>query len=523
MLALKLTDIDFSYGSRKIIKVGSLSINEDEKVGLIGPNGCGKSTLLDIIAGRIDASPGSAKRYMDVSYCDQAGSPKLRPSARLLSIFKAQEGLINPSGGERMRYKLASAFTPGKGILILDEPTTNLDLDGILQLRDSIFEWEGPVLLVTHDAALLSETCERMLSIRDCKLEDFCGGYDEWISNLRLQEKSRINEYDEYLRQKRHLLGALRQAHSSAKQVKTTPSRMGNSEARLHKAEAKESSEKLAKKASAILSRLERLKAVRRPKPDRELSMAFAKPSDSLPRFAAVAREIGLNAGKRRLLETASFDLPTGSKTCLLGPNGCGKTSLLIKMAEFPEAIVAKGIKLALMRQDLTNLSGAHSALENVMMTSNRTEPFVRTVLAGLRITGDMVHTPVGAMSGGERMKVELARLMMSGADMLLLDEPSNHMDIESGGALGEVLRAWPGTLLMATHDRALIDAVSDRIIIWQGTKLLTYEGNYTDYMSFTNDKLDIAALAEEMKRAEDASKRTGPIFDTANRGNLDE
>ncbi len=126
-------------------------------------------------------------------------------------------------------------------------------------------------------------------------------------------------------------------------------------------------------------------------------------------------------------------------------------------------------------------------------------------------------------MSGGERMKVELARLMMSEADMLLLDEPSNHMDIESCGALGEVLRAWPGTLLMATHDRALIDAVSDRIIIWQGTKLLTYEGNYSDYMSSTNDKLDIVALAEGMKRADDASKRNGPILDTAGCRSFDE
>ena len=266
MLALKLTDIDFSYGSRKIIKLGSLSIYDGERIGLIGPNGCGKSTLLDIIAGRVDVSPGSAQRFLDISYCDQAGSPKLRPCARLLSIFKAQEGLINPSGGERMRYKLASAFTPGKGILILDEPTTNLDLDGILQLRDEIFEWDGPVLLVTHDAALLSETCERTLSIRDRRLEDFPGGYDEWVLDRRLREKSRINEYDEYLRQKRHLLGAFRQAQSSSKQVKTTPSRMGNSEARLHKAEARESSEKLAKKAAAILSRLARLKAVSRPK-----------------------------------------------------------------------------------------------------------------------------------------------------------------------------------------------------------------------------------------------------------------
>jgi ATPase subunit of ABC transporter with duplicated ATPase domains len=96
-------------------------------------------------------------------------------------------------------------------------------------------------------------------------------------------------------------------------------------------------------------------------------------------------------------------------------------------------------------------------------------------------------------------------------------------MDIESCGALGEVLRAWPGTLLMATHDRALIDAVSDRIIIWQGTKLLTYEGNYSDYMSSTNDKLDIAALAEGMKRADDASKRNGPILDTAGCRSSDE
>jgi ATP-binding cassette subfamily F protein 3 len=124
-----------------------------------------------------------------------------------------------------------------------------------------------------------------------------------------------------------------------------------------------------------------------------------------------------------------------------------------------------------------------------------------------------MVHVPVGAMSGGEKVKVELARLMMAGSDLLLLDEPSNHMDIESCSALGEVLRAWPGTLLMSTHDRALIDAVSDRIIIWQGTRLLTYEGNYTDYQSSNNGQHDIAALVEGMKRAQEASKYKSGMF----------
>ena len=161
------------------------------------------------------------------------------------------------------------------------------------------------------------------------------------------------------------------------------------------------------------------------------------------------------------------------------------------------------------MEQDLADLDDSSSALDNCKAASKRGESSIRTVLARLRIAGDMVHTPVGMMSGGERMKVSLARLMLSESDLLMLDEPTNHMDIESSRALAEVLVAWPGTLLAASHDRAFIDSVADRIIVWNKDKLVTHEGNYSDYEQEMLGLDQLEMLASDMNRAYEASKAT--------------
>ena len=507
MTALRLSGIDFSYGPRRLFRFGQLTLSDGERVGLIGINGSGKSTLLDIIAGIAEPSSGSMEAFMPISYFRQGKTGPINPTPESLSMFSAERNLTNPSGGELTRLKLASAFAPTGGILLLDEPTTNLDLDGIMALRDAICAWEGPVIIVTHDAALMAETADRIWKVKDCGIVDFPGGYEEWSQFERQQEESAGHRYEEYLRKRRHLLRAMGEAMASSKSVRKAPARMGNSEARLHKRQAAESSEKLAMRANAIRTRLERLERVERPRPDKELAMAFSRPRKDLPRFVAALRDIDLSAGAKALLKGASLDLPSGMKTCLLGANGCGKSTLIGKLADPASGHLHRGVKVGLLRQDLGGLDDSATGVENCTRDTGATEQAARTVLARLRIRKDMALVPVGAMSGGERMKVALARIMLSDCDIMLLDEPSNHMDIESVEALAEVLSAWPGTLLMASHDRALIDAVADRLVIFEGMSLRSYEGNWSDYESSRLYAPDLEALAESMRRAEDAYK----------------
>ncbi len=507
MTAIRLSGIDFSYGPRRLFRFGKLTLNDGERVGLIGINGSGKSTLLDIIAGISEPSAGSVEAYMPISYFRQGRTGLQSPTPESLSAFSAEPGLENPSGGELTRLKLASAFAPAGGIILLDEPTTNLDLDGIMTLREAISDWDGPVIMVTHDAALMAETCGRIWKVKDCGIVDFPGGYEEWSEFEKQMEESAGRRYEEYLRKRRHLLRAMSESMASSKSLRKAPSRMGNSEARLHKRQAAESSEKLAMRANAIKTRLEKLERVERPRPDKELAMAFSRPRKDLPRFLAALRDLHLSAGMKPLLQGASLDLPSGMKTCLMGPNGCGKSTLVGKLADPASGYLPRGIKVGLLRQDLSSLDDSGTAVENCTRDTGATEQAARTVLARLRIRRDMALVAVGAMSGGERMKVALARIMLSDCDVMLLDEPSNHMDIESVEALSEVLSAWPGTLLMASHDRALIDAVADRLIIFEGMSLRSYEGNWSDYESSRLYAPDLEALAESMRRAEDAYK----------------
>jgi macrolide transport system ATP-binding/permease protein len=498
------------YGDRLIFAFDELEIQATDRLGIVGVNGSGKTTLIEILAGRIKPDQGFVKHTGSFAYIPQLAREDSPASAAVspemmsrLFIGGVQEE--HASGGEEMRLKIAQAFSEKAALLFADEPTSNLDLESIGILRGMLQSWPGALVMVSHDQDLLNECCNRILEIEGGKVTLFPGNYREFKQEKERQRAFQQYEFEAYRKEKARLEVAVINAANRAASVKKAPKRMGLSEARLHRREATEAAEQISKQANAIKTRLEKLAVKEAPPEEPDVKMAFAGLPKPVSKTLLHLSGVTLAFGKRVLLEGAEVCIPTGSRTAIIGPNGCGKTTLLrwikensARTRDYPkndisndfyqpstgEVKVAPGVGFSWFEQDFSILREDKSALQNVMDGISKPEWMVRTVLGRLLIKGDDAHKPIGVLSGGERCKVCFAKLLLSGANLVMMDEPTNYLDLYSMEALGRLLTEWPGTLIFVSHDQAFVSRVATRLLIFDNGEIKTYEGTYKDFQA---------------------------------------
>ena len=503
-LLLEANHIVLRRGEQTVLDIDRLTIYDDERVGLIGENGAGKSTLLAILAGELEPDSGTVKRYGPVSLIRQSGETRLPIDARHAAQFRAPDAREGLSGGEQTRRRIAGALSEDAALLLADEPTTDLDAAGVARLRQRLSEHRGALVLVSHDRVLLNDLCGRILHLEDGRIADFPGGYDDYRAEQARQREHQQFEYDQYRAEQSRLKAAIQQKAEWAASVKKAPKRMGNSEARLHTHEYTNAVIHQSSAKRKLQGRLERLEKVDRPRdlPDIKMALGAARPIAA--KTALTARCDRLTAGNRVLLQRADLTLPTGSRTALLGENGCGKTTLLRALRGAPspgtrfEGKVTwnPAARPAVFDQDHEKtLDMRRTVLANAMADTALGESDCRTVLARLGLRGDSVFKTVGVLSGGERAKVALAKLLLSGANLLILDEPTNHLDLFAMEALEGLLANYGGTLLFVSHDRAFVKAVATRLWTMADGTLSTFEGT-------------LDALESERKRDRSAEAR---------------
>ena len=522
---LELNNIQISFGDRLLLDLDRLAVYDGERIGLIGENGAGKTTLLRVLSGELTPDAGQVRRLAPVAMIRQQGDADAGSDAEIRARFQAQETREGLSGGEMTRNRIAGALSARAGLLLADEPTTDLDREGLGMLRRNLSGFPGAVLLVSHDRALLREICDRIWYLEDGKITVFPGGYDDFMAERLRQRERAAFEYDQYKAEQKRLKESARKMAERASQVKKAPGRMGNSEARLHKREWTDSVLQLSHAKRTIQNRMEHLEVREKPRALPVITMKLGVTHPVEAKNVLDFRCASLQAGGKILLQDTGFVLPAGSRTAVIGPNGCGKTTLLRTLTgQAGNGVDFRGnarfnpaVRIGWFDQhheSTLNLNA--SVLENIMRESVHPEHFARTVMACLGIRGDDVYKPLALLSGGERAKTALGKLLLMDCNLLLLDEPTNHLDLFTMEELEKLLAGYGGTLLFVSHDEEFIRKTATRIVSFENGALKTFEGSREEMKAprsadRTEEDRKIAVSRLEMQMAAITARLSAP------------
>ena len=511
-IMLEATGLHLSYGDRLLLDTAQLRIYDTDRIGLIGENGAGKTTLLRILAGETQPEAGTVRRFVPTAAIHQEGKSSPGEDRELRARFRAQESRDSLSGGEMTRNRIAEALSSHPELLMADEPTTDLDQEGLVLLRKALTGFQGAILLISHDRALLRKLCNRIWYLRDGKVLDFPGGYDSFITERDRRMERETFEYEQYKAEQKRLKESAQRMAEKASQVRKAPGRMGNSEARLHKREWTDSVLQLSHAKRTIQNRMEHLEVKEKPKalPEIRMKLGAAQPVEAKTVLECACGR--MQAGSSELLRDTGFVLPTGSRTALIGSNGCGKTTLLRELLGRNESgILFQGkarwnpaVRIGWFDQHHEQtMDREKSILENIMEASVYPEHFARTVMACLGLRGEAVFKPLKLLSGGEKAKTALGRLLLMDCNTLLLDEPTNHLDLFTMEELEKLLASYGGTMLFVSHDEEFIRKTATRIIRFEDKKLVTTEGGLEEIRKPVRTEESAADRGLEVSRLE--------------------
>ncbi len=501
MALLVLDDIHKAYPEQELLRGVSLVIEADTRIGIVGRNGTGKSTLMRIFAGveEPDSGQRTLKSGLRVGHLIQEApeyAGRVRDAVRgdghapdhRVEEFVSRVGLPDPdvlvstlSGGERRRVSLARVLVEAPDLLLLDEPTNHLDAFVIDWLEDHLLKSRLPVVMVTHDRYFLDRVVDRVIEIDRGALHSYDGGYAGYLRGKAARAET--DRKGEVARQ-----GLLRRETDWMR--RGPPAR--------------------STKAKARIARYHHLLDDAPEAPPGELAFAIP-PGPRLGTRVVRARDLALRVADRTLVEGLDLDVGQGERLGIVGPNGAGKTTLLraITGQRPPDAgtvDVGETVRLAAIDQQRADLDPKKTVVEEIGAAGDHVKIGERSVrlesfLDGFLFPGDRKHTRVERLSGGERNRVLLAKLLLKGGNVLVLDEPTNDLDLPTLRALEEALIAFEGSVVVVSHDRWFLDRVATEILHLDGL------GRATRYGGGVSDLLE--RLSAERRESETASARS--------------
>ena len=530
MPILTASNLTLLYGEIEIFANLDLQIDERDRIGIVGPNGAGKTSLIRILAGELEPNGGTvswqrgvrigyvpqtpaqatggtvhdevmqafarlrqvedelASSALDIQVADDEsrGSAERQYDA-LLKEFEALGGydyeyrmervldgvglpaetLATPasdaSGGERTRAALARALLSDPDFLILDEPTNYLDFRGLDWLEDFLSSFTGGFMVVSHDRYFLDKVATRILEIDNGTLRSFPGNFTKYRA---LKEEQRRRQLIEYEKQQEYI---------------------AREEAFIRRYKAGQR----AREARGRATRLERLERIDKPHIDEEIhlgSLSAFRTGQIALRTNKLAVGYQQNGHGVPLLDIADTQLERGSRTAIIGSNGIGKTTLLkTLLGETPpisgNASLGHNVEPGYYSQGSTDLPRHSTVLDALIDARNLRIPEARNYLARFLFRGDDVFKSTSALSGGERSRLALARLLITEPNLLVLDEPTTHLDIPSREALESLLQNYGGTMLFVSHDRRLISQLASQLWIVEDGEATLFRGSFEEWM----------------------------------------
>lgn len=503
MFLIKVDKVKKYYGDRLILDIDKFELNEGDKIGLVGENGAGKTTLIKALIGKEDIESGNVfltNSYAYISqsedYLGQCNSSKVNRILNAPTEYKA-----SLSGGEKVKLKVTKALEENKSLIIADEPTANLDSKSIEILESMLKAYSGGLLLVSHDRNFLDSLCNIIAEVENGKLKLYNGNYTVYLHLKEEGRKREKTEYNQYVSEKRRLNEVIIKKQRVRDKIKTTPKRMGNSEARRHKMGGQQNKRKLDNNIKSLKSKIEQLEVKEKPRESKEIRINIQDNLIIGSKNPIEVKGLNLYAENKLLIKNAIFKIKKGKKIALLGDNGSGKSSLLkfILKGDGENIKAVNNAVIGYFDQSQEILQGEKSILENIMENSSYSESFIRMNLDGFGFTGNDVFKKVEVLSGGEKVKVALCKIILSDNNILILDEPTNYLDIKSVESLEKALKNTDKTVLIVCHDRKFVSDICNYILAIENQKLREFNGTYDEYIEEkTRPKLEKAEKARK-------------------------
>lgn len=496
-LFMQADNIIVMFGEQKVLDFDRFVVYQGERIGLVGANGAGKTTLFRVLAGELEPDAGTVKAMCDSHFFRQfsQGVNQFELDGKEAKTLQVQDKAWQEtvSGGEDTRLRLAWMFSSGKLLALLDEPTANLDMKGISLLKTKLLELDT-MIIVSHDRALLNALCTRIVEVQDGRLTSYDGNYDDYMQQKSQAVQRQWTEYENYTSEKKRLEKVYLQKKKKAASIEKLPPGMTPREAGLrnflshHPKDAKAG--KMEASAKNVLERIEHMEVKEKPKEPPKMRPDFRLTDP--PENAVVIRGEDIcfsYEDGREIFENASFQIRNRSRVAIVGENGAGKTTLLNLIRQ--EYTLNKGTiyvvpkaSIGLLDQNMASLDLEKTVLQNVMEESVQKEGIARTILDRLLLSARDMQKKAGVLSGGERIKLAFAKLFVGRANVLILDEPTNYLDIPSVEALEEMFSEYEGVLIFVSHDEAFIRACATEILEIKNGKAIPFLGTPEEFFA---------------------------------------
>ena len=475
------------YGDRLILDIDKFEIEEKEKIGIVGENGVGKTTLLKILIGELKADEGSVYLTDSYSYISQLDEEcKVCDNSKIKKIFNVpNEYEEYLSGGEKMKMRVVGALQENTSLIIADEPTSNLDSESIKKLDDMFKKYSGALLVVSHDRKFLDDVCNEIAEIEDGKLKVYKGNYSRYLGLKGEDYKKQKREYEKYVHEKERLEEVIGEKEILRDRIKKAPKGMGKSEAKTIKMGDQKGKKHIENNIRSIEKRIEHMKVVMPPKKKEKIIININEGTEVAAKNLIEVKKLKLCVQDKVLIDEINLNIKNGFKIALIGENGCGKTTLLNRILSnnSEEVKIASNVRVGYFDQRQDSLKDEKSILENIKEDSIWDESFIRINLGEFGFKRGSVNKLVGQLSGGERVKVAICKIILSNNNLLILDEPTNYLDIKTIEALENALINTNKTVLLVSHDIEFISNVCNYIIEIKDKEIHEFEGKYFDYI----------------------------------------